>query len=299
MPVVSDGLGRSVSLPAPATRIVSLVPSATAAVAALGKPSSLVAVTRCCREPAALVAGLRKVGSSTRPDLEAIIALAPDLVLAQQEENRREDVEALTATGLPVYVCAPRSLSGGADELEALARLLGVAADKVVRPLREAISQRQALLQSRAAVRVFCPLRRNPSLAVGGDGYAADLLRLAGGRSVFERHRSGSRHPQVTLDEIVAADSDVVLLPGDPFPFRQRHRVEFLALQSLRAAAAGHVYLIDGRWLTWQGPEVPEGLEGLKGVLERVQPSRRAALPPGLRLTVQAQEVVEESGARR
>ena len=273
MPSATDALGRTVTLERPPTRVVSLVPSVTEAVAALGLGRSLAAVTKFCVEPADLTAALRKVGGTKDPDVEAIAALKPDLVLANVEENRRQDVQALIDAGLTVFVGYPRTVRDAVDEFRTIGELLGApASPRVVNEMREAVERQETLNQTRPRVRVFCPIWRNPYMAVAGDTYAGDLIRMAGGENVFESRASGSRYPQVTLKEIQAADPQVILLPDEPFHFRARHRDELSALREVEAVRADRLFLCDGRWLTWYGPRIAEGLEGVEKLLDGARP---------------------------
>lgn len=271
---VTDALGRTVTLNRLPLRIVSLVPSITETVAAMGKGNCLAGVTKFCVEPAATTDAIRKVGGTKDPDLDAILALQPDLILANVEENRREDVEALIKSGLPVFVGYPRTVAQALDELAAITSLITGLLDGglLVSRGREALARQTRLNQTRPRVRVFCPIWRNPYMAVGGDTYAGDVIGQAGGTNVFESHGSGSRYPQVTLAEIRTADPEVILLPNEPYRFRERHRAELLAQREITAVRNGQVVLVDGRWLTWYGPRIAEGLLGLEKLLDKARP---------------------------
>ena len=275
MPTALDARGRRVRLDRRPQRVVSLVPSLTESVATLADARLLVGVTKFCREPAALVAPIRKVGGTKDPDVATIVSLAPDLVLANQEENRREDIEALEAAGLTVFVGYPRGVREALAELETLAELLqvGVRLQVKLEPIRAELERQESLNAERPRLRVFCPIWRNPYLAVGGDTYAGDVLRLVGGENVFESHPSGARYPQVDLAAIRAADPELIFLPDEPYFFRERHRAELLALREIRAAREGHVVLVNGRWLTWYGPRIAEGLLRLEKCLDQARPS--------------------------
>ena len=277
MPSATDALGRTVTLEHPPQRVVSLVPSVTEAVASLGQGRSLTAVTKFCAEPADLTAALRKIGGTKDPDIEAITALQPDLVLANIEENRRQDVQALIDAGLTVFVGYPRTVVEAVDEFQTIGDLLGApASPRVVNDMREAVERQRTLNETRPTVRVFCPIWRNPYMAIAGDTYSGDLIRLAGGENVFESHTSGSRYPQVTLKEIQAADPQVILLPDEPFRFRPRHRDELKALSEIDAVRTDRLFLCDGRWLTWYGPRIAEGVEGIEKLLDRARPEWKA-----------------------
>ena len=283
MPSATDALGRTVALERPPARVVSLVPSVTEAVATLGQGNKLVACTKFCAEPADLTATLRKVGGTKDPDIAAIAALKPDLVLANVEENRRQDVRALIDAGLTVFVGYPRTVREAIDEFQTIGALVGTSASpRIVRELNEAIERQETLNQTRRRVRVFCPIWRNPYMAVAGATYAGDLIRLAGGENVFESHPSSQRYPQVTLAEIKATNPEVILLPDEPYRFRPRHRDELRVLGDLRAVQNNRIYLCDGRWLTWYGPRIAEGLEGVEKLLDHARPEWKAPadLPP-------------------
>ena len=327
MPSAEDGRHRTLTLDRPPTRIISLVPSLTEALAAIGLGPALVGVTRYCAAPADLVARLRKIGGTKNPNLDLIRSLEPEIVIANEEENRREDVDALEAASLQVWVGTARSVSAAVDELEHLATLLGAAraATRLLTGVRAAIEEQERLNAERPRVRVFCPIWRNPFMAVGGDTYAGDLLRLCGAVNGFETHRTGNRYPQVTLDEIRAADPAVILLPDEPFRFRERHRQELIdTLPQVRAVRDGNVFLLDGRWLTWYGARIPDGLQEVASLLDQARPEwappaasvdaaepdvtppapptprparqTPTALPPGLRFTVESQETVDRGG---
>ena len=331
MPEVVDALSRTVALTRPAKRVVSLVPSLTEAVATFSE-GSLIGCTKFCVEPTAVVDGLRKFGGTKDPDVAAIVAQEPDLVIANKEENRREDVDALTAAGLTVFVGHALTVSQAIDELESIRTLLGaVSATRIIQTLRAEVEQQESLNEERPRVTAFCPIWRNPYMAVSGATYAGDLLRLAGAINVFEDHPSEARYPQVGIAEIEAADPTIVLLPSEPFHFRERHREELMALRSVAAVKTGNVHLIDGRHLTWYGPRIGEGLRAVVKLLDHARPDwtppvdesresetaqgqskpptpstappggkpRRApdpnvSLPPGLRLDVTQQDTVDE-----
>jgi ABC-type Fe3+-hydroxamate transport system substrate-binding protein len=247
-------------------RIVSLVPSLTESLFALGLGARVVGVTEWCIHPAQGVAPLRKVGGTKQPDLAAIRALAPDLVIANQEENRRRDVERLEAEGLRVWVTYPRTVAEGAALLAELA-MLGASADaraRVVAPVLEAVAEAERTRPARPTS-VFCPVWRDPWLAVGGDTYADDLLALCGGRNVFGA-RGGRRYPRVGVDEIVAAAPEVVLLPDEPYAFGAEDEAELRRLP-LPAAQSGRIHRIDGTWVSWYGPRIRPALRAIRSLL--------------------------------
>jgi ABC-type Fe3+-hydroxamate transport system substrate-binding protein len=247
-------------------RIVSLVPSLTESLFALGLGERVVGVTEWCVHPAEGVAGLPKLGGTKNPDVAAIAALAPDLVIANQEENRRRDVERLESAGLHVWVTYPRTVAEGAAVLAELAELgaSAEARERVVAPVLAAVA---AAEQARPAdgVPVFCPIWRDPWMAVGGDTYAHDLLTLCGGRNVFAA-RGDRRYPRVTLDDVVAAAPEVVLLPDEPYAFAAGDVAELRRLP-IPAARSGRLHLIDGTWVSWYGSRIERALRAIRSLL--------------------------------
>lgn len=232
-----------------AVRVVSLVPSATETLLAWG--ITPVAVTRFCEQP-----GLPAVGGTKDPDVAAVVGLAPDLVVLCEEENRREDAEALAAAGLATETLVLRSLGDVTTALGGLARRLGLDGRVPVPDL--------AGEDPPARWRAFVPIWRRPWMACGGATYGSSLLARLGIGNVFAGHPD--RYPATTLDEVAALAPDVVLAPSEPYPFRRRHVAEL--------AAVAPVVLVDGQDLFWWGVRTPGALTRLG---ERLA---AAGLPP-------------------
>jgi iron complex transport system substrate-binding protein len=258
--------------PARATRIVSLCPSLTETLIDLGLAPALVGVTRFCIHPAEVVAGLEKVGGTKDPDVARIAALAPDLVLMNEEENRREDFEALSAR-CRVVTSLPRRIADVPDELLRLGALTGTAdrAGDRARELREALDALDAL-PPRPFRHAYLIWRR-PWMAVGGDTYVSDLLARAGGVNVLAD--LPARYPEVDLADLAARRPEVVLLPDEPYPFSEKH------LPELAAALPGvRLELVGGDDCCWHG------VRSLRGVALMMR--LRAALAAGTALAPEA-----------
>jgi ABC-type Fe3+-hydroxamate transport system substrate-binding protein len=252
---------------------VSLVPSITELLFALGLEGRIAGVTIFCSEPRAQVARTAKVGREKDPDLGRIRALAPDLVVANMEENRRDVIEALRGEGIPVWVTFPRTLAAGIGlvrELGALTATAG-AADALARRLEAAHARVLAGAIDRARVRVFCPIWREPYMTINRDTYVHDVLATCGGDNVFATRPA--RYPTVTLEEVRAAAPDVILLPDEPYRFRAAHRADFAALADVPAVRQGRIHLVDGKLLSWYGPRIAEALERLPALLGGPAPS--------------------------
>jgi ABC-type hemin transport system substrate-binding protein len=235
-------------------RVVSLVPSLTELVISLGAGYTLVGRTRFCTEPAGRVEAVAVVGGTKNPRLDRIHALRPDLVLANKEENRREDVEALRAAGLDVLLTDPNDAPGAIDMIEQIGRRLGTgdATQALIDEIQAALAE--PVLQP--APRVFAAVWWNPLMGLGRDSYGHDFLERAGAVNVLA---SRPRYPEVTLQEVAALHPDLVLLPDEPYPFKESHIAEFAGIAPAR--------VIDGKLLWWYGPRIPAALRELRSLL--------------------------------
>lgn len=262
-------------------RIVSLVPSLTESLFALGLGRRVVGVTDWCVHPADAVKSVPKVGGTKDTNVEAVLALAPDLVIANHEENTRRVVERLEAAGLRVWITYPRTVRAGAALLREMAVRLGASpraiADVVV-PVEEAVALAERVRPWKRP-RVFCPIWRDPWMAVGRDTYVHSMIELCGGVNVFAE-RGDRRYPVVRLADVVEARPDVVLLPDEPYSFGSRDVAELMRLD-LPAARAGRIHCVDGTWVSWYGPRIRPALNGLRALLS-VDPAPGADADPAL-----------------
>ncbi len=256
---VVDASGVALRLDRPPRRVVSLVPSLTEALFAFGAGGLVAGVTRYCEEPAEAVAALPKVAGTKSPDLAAIAALAPDLVIASSEENREADVAALRAAGLSVFITHFPTVVSALDGIEQLARLVDVDPSGVDWLAEARATADEAAARPGRTVRYFCPIWRRPYMVARRDTYMADLLALAGGRSAFPE--DGPAHYfAIELDGLPAAAPEVILLPDEPYRFGPRHLAEFAAFAGVPAVAQRRIYLVDGKALTWYGPRIAAAL---------------------------------------
>jgi ABC-type Fe3+-hydroxamate transport system substrate-binding protein len=263
-----DALGRTLEIKSPPGHIVSLVPSLTEALFAFGVGESVVGVTDFCVEPKEAVAAKTKVGGTKALDVERLLSLEPDLVVASAEENRKEDIQALVRAGVPVFVTLPNSVAEAIDLLERLAEMTGAGSNgaRVVDGARGALAEAEAKVEEREAVRTFCAIWRNPWMTVGPGTYVHDFLRVCGGSNVFEwRHE---RYPRVQLSEVAERNPEVVLLPDEPYRFGVQHVPEVAAYREVSAVRNNRIYVVDGKHLCWYGPRIAEGLKYVSGLIE-------------------------------
>ncbi|MFF0093840.1 helical backbone metal receptor [Streptomyces canus] len=228
-------------------RVVSLVPSLTEAIAR-SAPGALVGATDWCTHPADL--DVTRIGGTKNPKLDRITALAPDLVIANEEENREPDLAALREAGLEVLVTEVRDVPQAFREL---ARV--IEACDVVRPrwLDEAEESWSALAPPARRRTAVVPIWRRPWMVLGRDTFAGDVLSRLGVDHVYAGHED--RYPRVPLEELRAAAPDVVVLPDEPYRFTAEDGPE--AFPGLPCA------LVSGRHLTWYGPSLAEAPRAL------------------------------------
>ncbi len=270
-------------------RIVSLVPSLSEALVALGLGLRLVGVTKYCVHPAGAFDALPKLGGTKDADVERIRAMRPDLVIANREENTERVVRKLAACEIDVWVTYPRTVGEGAALLAELAEL-GASDDaraRVVEPVREAVARAEAKRAAAASEpaspdprpAVFCPIWRDPWMTIARDTYVHDMIELCGGRNlaadgladtpstppapgVAAAARAKRRYPIVALEAVLAAGPDVILLPDEPYAFDAGDRAALLR-RDCPAARAGRIHLIDGTLVSWYGPRIAEAIRVL------------------------------------
>ena len=255
---VTDDLGRSLIFIHPPQRVVSLVPSDTYSVIALGAGERLVGRTTYCEHGD----GVPTVGGTKNVDIDAVLALAPHLVIANQEENTRKPLEAL-AERVPVLVSLPRRVDQGVAHLARLARILDVldSARDVIRrgyELAPAVPPR---------LRAFVPIWMDPLMTLNADTFGSDVLARVGIANAFgDRDRlyplaadlgktmpqdagdRDTRYPRVTLDEVRTRGADLVILPDEPYVFSAADEAMFR-----EALPEARIVRVSGKDLFWYG----------------------------------------------
>src|SRR5271165_1513925 len=249
-----DDLGHPVELDGPARRVVSLVPSLTEAVAA---PGRLGGATDWCTHPAGLA--VTRVRGTKNPERARIAALAPDLVIANREENRKLDVARLREAGLAVWVTVIESVP---EALASLRRLLtgplGLAVPGWLAVAEQAwAGPAPRPWSDRPSRRVAVPVWRDPWMVVGARTFTGDVLARLGLENVFGA--GPERYPHVEVERIRAAAPDLVLLPDEPYPFTAADGPEEFPAQ--------RAVLVSGRLLTWYGPSLATARADLLGVI--------------------------------
>lgn len=251
----------------PPQRVVSLIPSMTESLFDLNLGDRVVGVTKFCTRPADKLANLPRLGGPKDPDIQQIIDLQPDLVIMNQEENRKEDAEALEAAGVPIWVTFPKKVS---DVFVMLWNIMYAFEETSMVPRVRLIEQTYDWVlgvnkeNEDKPCKVFVPIWLNPLMTINGDTYVHDLLRVCGGTNVFAG--LDDRYPQVEMDAVVEAQPDVILLPSEPFRFSDKHLALF-SEQDVPAAHKKQIHLVDGSLLTWHGTRLAYALNDIPSLL--------------------------------
>jgi ABC-type Fe3+-hydroxamate transport system substrate-binding protein len=243
-----DDVGRTVPVRGPVRRVVSIVPSLTEAVAVTA-PDLLVGATDWCTHPADL--DVVRVRGTKNPDVDRIVGLRPDLVVANAEENRAPDLDALRTAGVAVYVTDVRTLDGAFASLRRMLAACGLAAPDWLTAAEAAWA---ALPDPAVRRRAVVPIWRRPWMAVGRDTFTGAVLARLGVDNVLGQ--DPERYPRV--DPAALPPHDLVVLPDEPYAFTADDGPEAFAAPSV---------LVSGRLLTWYGPSLGEAARVLPRVL--------------------------------
>jgi ABC-type Fe3+-hydroxamate transport system substrate-binding protein len=231
--------------------VVSLVPSLTEAIAATDV-AVLVGATEWCTHPAGLT--VPRVGGTKWPDVARVLELRPDLVVANAEENRPEDIEALRAAGTAVWVTAPATVDQALDSLARLCAVLGYPDPFWLSAARAAWAAPPRLEEVRAVV----PIWRRPWMVLGRDTFAGDVLARLGVVNVFAD--AADRYPKLAPGDLAAVEADLVVLPDEPYAFTPDDGPE--------AWPQARPVFVSGRHLTWYGPSLAEAPHVLREQLQ-------------------------------
>jgi len=284
---------RSFPVDKPPKRVVSLVPSMTETLFDLGVGDRVVGITDYCVYPQDKVMDIAKVGGTKNPSIDQIIALKPDLVIVNQEENSKADVEQLHAVDIPVWITFPKTVQ---DVMNLFWDVMDLFNEQSMAPRVRLIESTFdwldgiSLADEENLPTVFVPIWNDPLMTFNKDTYMHDLLRVCGAHNVFaERDRKfplevdlgiveplpaednrfadkDTRYPHITFDEIVTTKPDIVLLPDEPYPFAEKDLRTFMALD-VPATRNKQVHLVDGSHLTWHGTRIAYAFDTLPTLL--------------------------------
>jgi len=269
-----DSLGRKVVLRSPPKRIVSLAPSITEMIYFLGLGDTLVGVTRFSHFPEEARKKPR-VGTYTDINVERVVTLDPDLVIATADGNRREDVEMLEEAGVPVYVVNPRRIRQILEAIESVGNVCGVAprARARVGSLRKRIEKVKEAVRGRHRPLVFLVINTKPLMSVNRSTTHHDVIELAGGRNLAEDQPV--TYPRLSLEEVIRRGPEVIIISSmDRGREHERARRQWFRWTTIPAVQDGRVYAINSDLIDRAAPRVVKGLEEMARLIHPEIPWR-------------------------
>ena len=263
---LKDSRGRDLVLPVPPRKIISLVPSVTEVVYALGGEARLVGVTDFCDWPPE-AAKKPRVGGMLAPNLELIVALKPDLIVMTSEGSRQETFDQLQRLGIPVFTVAPHRLSDVLAVIAQLGELTGRpgAVGPLVESLKRRIQAVERAVRPYPRPKVLYVLWPEPLIVPGREGLVTELIELAGGASVTAGEPNS--YPRFSLEAVAARAPEVIILARHGADGTPLARAPWERLTTLPAVRAGRVHSVDGTYLHRYGPRVVDALELLARVI--------------------------------
>jgi iron complex transport system substrate-binding protein len=260
--LVTDDLGRQVLIKKPILRVVSLAPSLTESIYAVGAGSKLVGVTTYCNYPEAATA-VEKVGDTQTPNIERIVALKPDVVFVSTASQLEAFMRTLDQQGIAVYVMDAKSIGEVLDDLRTLGKLLGTenASETLVNGLIERVTKVEGVV-ARSKPRAFVQISNEPLFTIGADSFLTEVVAKAGGESVTKDVPSG--YPKLSKETASAMSPDVIIL-SDSEDNRETNAV----FKNSPAVKNGRVYRINADIVSRPGPRLVDALERIAGFLQK------------------------------
>ena len=244
MPVYRDQMGRSLRINALPQRIVSVVPSQTELLYDLGLSPEVVAITKFCIHPTEWFKQKQKIGGTKSLALNKIIGLQPDLVLANKEENIKQQIEALEKI-CPIWISDVQRLNDAVDMIREVGGICG-RKDKAESIAEEVENNFKNIIPRTERILSCCYLIwRHPYMTVGSGTFIDNMLSYAGFQNIFSNKK---RYPSTTVAEIGSLSPDLILLSSEPYPFSSKHVEELQAL-----LPAIKIRLVDGSFFSWYG----------------------------------------------
>lgn len=265
---VTDDLGRAVTLPQIPARIVSLAPSITETLFAIGAGDQVAGVTDYCNYPAGAATKAR-VGGMINPGVETIVGLRPDLILLSMEGNVRDDFRTLTSLGIPVFVSNPRTLRGIDKSITDVGMLTG-RTEQAARIVQEMQARERAVvapIRARVEPSVLLIVSLQPLMVAGSGTFLSEILTLAGGRNLAGS--SPSTYPLFSRETVVEQNPDVLLVLSDAGGDIRNVTDLYPEWRRLAAVRRNRVHLVDSDLLSRPGPRAAEALEHVAGLLHR------------------------------
>ncbi len=254
MPFYIDQLGREIEIIQTPKRIVSLVPSQTELLFDLGLQEEVTGITKFCIHPQNWFRTKARVGGTKQLNIEKIRELQPDLVIANKEENVKEQIEEL-AKDFPVWISDVNNLQQALEMIAAVGEITHTKerAETIISQISANFSalvnnpstKQEQQSKQPSKLRTAYLIWKDPYMTVGGDTFISDMLECAGFENIVAHQ---TRYPEIKIDELQNLNCELLLLSSEPFPFKQKHAEE---LQ--KQLPATKIILVDGEMFSWYG----------------------------------------------
>lgn len=248
--VFTDMLGNRVTIPYPPKRIVSLVPSQTELLHTLGLEDETVGITKFCVHPETWFRKKKRVGGTKTVHTDMVGSLMPDLIIANKEENTREQIEELSAR-YPTWVSDIKTISDALHMIGEVGEITG-RKERSAQLAKEIATGFRELSERHQPKRVAYFIWRKPWMCAGGDTFISDIITTMGWTNVFAGTK---RYPEITLEDLKGKKTELVLLSSEPYPFKDAHIAE------INEVLPGvEVRLVDGEMFSWYGSRMKEAI---------------------------------------
>jgi len=265
--LLNDETGRKVKIPCPAKRIVSLAPSITEILFALGLNEEIIAITNFCDYPKAVL-GKPRIGGFVNPDTEKIVSLKPDLIIGIRDGNRMDTVDRLNDFGFPVYLIDPKGFDGVMGTIKNIGEVVGREQESR-RLIKKLIDKREnmiTLTRSLSKPRVFFQVGDVPLITVGKGTLGDDLIRLAGGRSISENELVS--YPSYSIETILAMAPEMIIISSMETKKDHMYLVKkWQNWKSIPAVKMNAIHVIDSNLVDRPTPRIAEGLDALVRII--------------------------------
>ncbi len=269
---VIDVRGKQVTIPSVPNRIVSFICSITESLFELGAGDRTVGRTNYCIYPKNEIESVKKIGGPKDPDLQTIIDLNPDLIIANIEENEKKDIDYLEEQGQPVYVTYPRTVQDSFELIKTLGIITGTqkkADEYYIEAKRIMDTARDLVKTNSTPQRIVYLIWRKPYMTINKDTYISNMIEFCGGKNIFKDHKL--RYPEISIEDIIEVSPDMIFLSTEPYPFKQKHVDEFLEFSDrLSAVGKNKVKIVDGELFGWYGIRMIKAIDyACKMLIER------------------------------
>lgn len=260
MPFYTDQLNRMIEISAMPQRIISLVPSQTELLFDLGLDKEVIGITKFCVHPENWFRNKQRIGGTKNVNVDLVSSLKPDLVIANKEENKKEQVEALEKIA-PVWISDVNNTTSAFDMMQSVGEITGKQekANELIHQIKNDLASLSKPIKNyRTAYLIW----KDPYMTVGGDTFIHDMLRLSGFENVFG---DVTRYPQIITEELISKKTELILLSTEPYPFKQKH-IDELQFQ----LPGAKILLVDGEMFSWYGSRMLYAAGYLNGVMKRI-----------------------------